>query len=208
MAGGRLPPLRQRTTFTTFFEALTDDRYVKNAVIRNKYNCTGRYKRGNVGRPNNCQLSTKEELSILLSLPRPCFDFPVGSQHLVGTLQRVQGAGVVVDAGGGVVVGFRDAVALYSRVGAGDGGHEAAGVGVDGVGENLFRGAGFQQVAQVEDANAVRDVFDHGKVMGDKKVGRAGFLLDVFHQVDHLGLDGHVQRGNALIGNDQLGVHN
>ena len=29
--------------------------------------------------------------------------------------------------------------------------------------------------------------------MRNEQVGRAGLLLDVFHQVDHLGLDGHVQ---------------
>ena len=59
----------------------------------------------------------------------------------------------------------------------------------------------------MEHTDAVRDVLDHGQVVGNEQVGRAGLLLDVFHQVDHLGLDGHVQCRDALIGNDELGVH-
>ena len=59
----------------------------------------------------------------------------------------------------------------------------------------------------MEHTDAVRDVLDHGQVVGNEQVGRAGLLLNVFHQVDHLGLDGHVQCRDALIGNDELGVH-
>ena len=43
--------------------------------------------------------------------------------------------------------------------------------------------------------------------MGNEQVGRAGLLLDILHQVDHLCLNGHVQRRDALICDDELGVH-
>ncbi len=76
-----------------------------------------------------------------------------------------------------------------------------------GFSKNLLRRAGLQQVAQMEHADAVGDVLDHGQVMGDEQVGRAGLLLDVLHQVDHLRLNGHVQCRDALVGDDELGVH-
>ena len=117
------------------------------------------------------------------------------------------GALGVVDAGSGVVIRLCHAALLDHGVGQRDGGQQAAGVGVDGIFKNLFRGARLQQVAQMEHTDAVRDVLDHGQVVGNEQVGRAGLLLDVFHQVDHLGLDGHIQCRDALIGNDELGVH-
>ena len=40
--------------------------------------------------------------------------------------------------------------------------------------------------------------------MGDEEVGELEFLLQVFHQVDDLGLDGDVEGGNRLVGHDQL----
>mgnify|MGYP006900717337 CR=1 FL=1 len=43
--------------------------------------------------------------------------------------------------------------------------------------------------------------------MRNEQVGRAGLLLDILHQVDHLRLNGHVQRRDALICDDELGVH-
>ena len=71
--------------------------------------------------------------------------------------------------------------------------------------KNLLGGTGLQQVAQMEHPDAVRDILDHGKVMGNEEVGRAGLLLDILHQVDHLRLNGHIQCRDALIGNDELG---
>ena len=44
--------------------------------------------------------------------------------------------------------------------------------------------------------------------MCDKQVGALRFLLNVLHQVDHLRLNRHIQRGNALVSDNQLGVHN
>ena len=73
--------------------------------------------------------------------------------------------------------------------------------------EDLFGGSRLQHPSQMQHANPVGDVFDHGQVVGDEQVRRSRFLLDVLHQVDHLGLDGNVQSGNAFIGDDQFRVH-
>ncbi len=75
------------------------------------------------------------------------------------------------------------------------------------MGEDLICGAGLQKVTEVQHADTVGDVLDHGQVMGNEEVGRAGLLLNVLHQVHHLGLNGHVQCRNTLIRDDQLRVH-
>src|SRR5438552_11236684 len=46
----------------------------------------------------------------------------------------------------------------------------------------------------------------HRQVVGDEQVGQPELLLQLFQQVEHLRLDGHVQRGDGFIANDQLGV--
>ena len=45
------------------------------------------------------------------------------------------------------------------------------------------------------------------QVMGDEHVGQAHLLLQVFHQVQDLCLDGHVQRRYRLVAHDELRVH-
>ena len=59
----------------------------------------------------------------------------------------------------------------------------------------------------MEHADAVGDVLDHRQVVGDEQIGRARLLLDVLHQVDDLRLNRHVQRRDALVGDDELRVH-
>ena len=105
----------------------------------------------------------------------------------------VAGTQAVIDAGGGVIVGLGHAALFHNRVGQRDGRQQAPGVGVDGMLKDLLGGAGLQQVAQMEHPDAVRDILDHGKVMCNEQVGRAGLLLDILHQVDHLRLNGHIQ---------------
>ena len=42
--------------------------------------------------------------------------------------------------------------------------------------------------------------------MGDEDNTRTGLFLELLDELDDLGLDGHVQSGGGLIGNDELGV--
>ena len=41
--------------------------------------------------------------------------------------------------------------------------------------------------------------------MGDEKVGEAVLRLQLLQQVQHLGLDGHIQGGDGLVADDELG---
>ena len=61
----------------------------------------------------------------------------------------------------------------------------------------------FDDFTCVHHRNAVTDVLNHGQVVGDEEIGQATFLLQAFEQVNYLGLNGHVQGRNGLIGNDE-----
>ena len=43
--------------------------------------------------------------------------------------------------------------------------------------------------------------------MGNEHVGQVLFFLQFLQQVDDLGLNGHVQSGDALVAHDELGLH-
>ena len=59
--------------------------------------------------------------------------------------------------------------------------------------------------AEVHDGDAVGDVAHHGQVVRDEDVRQPELVLQVLQQVDHLRLDGHVERGHRLVADDQLG---
>ena len=71
---------------------------------------------------------------------------------------------------------------------------------------HLVGGADLDQLAQVHDADLAGQVADHGQVVGDEQVGQAELPLQVAHHVEDLGLDRHVERGDRLVGDDQLRV--
>ena len=96
---------------------------------------------------------------------------------------------------------------LPAGVRHGNGGQQAAGVGVDGVGRQLFGPGQLHDAALVDDGDAVGDVAHHGKIVGDEQVGDAAFLLQAAQQVQHLCTDGHIQCADGLIGNDELRLH-
>ena len=56
----------------------------------------------------------------------------------------------------------------------------------------------------MKNADAVGNIFNHREVVGDEEVCKPRLVLDVLHQVDNLRLNGHIERRDTLIGNDQL----
>ena len=76
-------------------------------------------------------------------------------------------------------------------------------------------GAGIDQVrvrllyapALVHHHHLIGDVLHHAEVMGDEQVGQPIFILQVLQQVQDLGLDGHVQRGDGLVADEDVGLH-
>ena len=79
---------------------------------------------------------------------RPAGNFLVGAQHLMGTLQRVQGARVIVKAGGSIIIALGNTGFLHSGIGAGGGDAEHQ------LGDNLSDDVG--QNRAEDDADAAR----------------------------------------------------
>ena len=90
--------------------------------------------------------------------------------------------------------------------GQGDGGDERLGVGVVLVGEDLGGACLFHHLAQVHDGDVVRDVLDHRQVVGDEQIRQVPLFLQLHHQVEDLGLDGHIQCGDRLVAHDEGGI--
>ena len=60
--------------------------------------------------------------------------------------------------------------------------------------------------AGIHDDDALGDLGHHAEVVGDQHDGRADAVLEVAHQVEDLRLDGDVERGGRLVGDQQLRV--
>ena len=78
---------------------------------------------------------------------------------------------------------------------------------MDGHRVQLVGGGHLHQMAQIHDRDAVGNVMHHQQVMGDEQIGHAQLFLQVLEHIDHLRLNGHVQRGDRLVTDDELGVH-
>ncbi len=91
---------------------------------------------------------------------------------------------------------------LHRRQAAQQGGR----VGVRRAVENVPRGALLHDFAGVHHRHAVREVRHHAEVVGNQDNRRAGLVADFLHQLHNLRLDGHVQRGGRLVGNQQFRV--
>src|SRR5699024_10631117 len=83
------------------------------------------------------------------------------------------------------------------------GGHQANGVGVGRIGEDLLGGALLHHTAGIHDHHVVGHLGDDAQVVGDEHDGGVDLVLQMPQQVQHLGLDGHIQGGGGLVGDDE-----
>src|SRR5947199_2231158 len=97
----------------------------------------------------------------------------------------------------------QDPLALHGRVRDGYGGEERLGVRMLRVRVELLGRSDLDDLPEVHDGNARRDVLDDGQIVGDEEVGEPELRLEVLEQVDDLGLDGHVQGRDGLVRDDE-----
>ena len=69
---------------------------------------------------------------------------------------------------------------------------------------DALRVAELDHLAEVHDGDAVGDVLDDAQVVRDENVRQAKLALEPAEEVEHLSLDGHVERGNWLVAHEQL----
>ena len=71
--------------------------------------------------------------------------------------------------------------------------------------EERGRRSSLDGAAEIHNGDLVADMTHDPQVVGDEQVGEPAFRLNVFQQIDHLGLDRNVERGDRLICDDQRG---
>ena len=84
--------------------------------------------------------------------------------------------------------------------------HQRPGVGVVRVVEDVVAAALFDDLARVHDDDVIGHIGHDTQVVGDHDDGHAELLLQLLHQLQNLRLDGDVQGGGRLVGDQQLGV--
>ena len=102
-------------------------------------------------------------------------------------------------AGDGLEAGFP------REVEAGDAVEEAFGVEVGGVVEDVVDGAALDDAAGVHDGDFIAGFGNDAEVVGDEDDAHVQFLLQREEEFEDLGLDGDVESGGGLVGDEQAG---
>ena len=61
-------------------------------------------------------------------------------------------------------------------------------------------------LTQIHNGNAIGNVLHDGQVVSDKQIRGTELVLEFLEQVQNLGLNGHIQSGNRLVADNQLGL--
>ena len=87
------------------------------------------------------------------------------------------------------------------------GSHQRLSVRVHRVRKDLVGRPLFDDLAQVHDRHPVADMLDDAQIVSDEEIRQVEFLLQLIQQIDHLGLDGHVQGRDGFVTDDEFGSH-
>jgi hypothetical protein len=64
----------------------------------------------------------------------------------------------------------------------------------------------FDQFSEVHDGDVIAHVAHDGEVMSDEEVGQFEFVLEVFEEVENLGLDADVEGANGFVTDEEFGL--
>ena len=93
-----------------------------------------------------------------------------------------------------------------TRLGGRDRVEQRLGVRVQRLPVHRLAGPDLAQLAQVHHRHPVADLLDQRQVVRDEQVGKAEFGAQPLEEVEHLGLDEHVERGDRLVADQQRGL--
>ena len=82
---------------------------------------------------------------------------------------------------------------------------QADGVGMLRAGEQLVDRRALDDLAGIHHRDLVADFGDHAEIVGDQDDRRAARGLQLAHQIEDLRLQGDVERGGRLVGDQQPG---
>ena len=74
-------------------------------------------------------------------------------------------------------------------------------------GEQIVRRRDFRDLPEMQNHHAIADMPHHREVVRDEQIRQAKAFPQVDHQVHDLRLDVDVQRGDRLVGDDEVGLH-
>lgn len=120
-----------------------------------------------------------ECIGFLLNL-HPFFQICIGSAHKMCALNLMHRTCAVIQAARLIIIVQCNPAALYHRVRVRDRRNQASGVRMYRMGENLLRRARLQKVAQMKNADAVGNIFNHREVVGDEEVCKPCLVLMSF----------------------------
>ncbi len=99
-----------------------------------------------------------------------------------------------------------DPVAVQVWIRHGNSRNERLGVRMLGMLGNDLGVADLDQLAEVHDTDPIRDMRHDGQVVGDEEIGQLEIVLELTQQVEHLGLNRHIERGDRLVADDEIRV--
>ena len=102
--------------------------------------------------------------------------------------------------------GLQPLLVRGGAVDARDRADQALRVGMARIAEQLLDRRLLDHLAGIHHHHALRGLGDHAHGMGDQHDRHAEPLLHLGQQLEDLRLDGHVERGGRLVGDQQLGV--
>lgn len=98
-------------------------------------------------------------------------------------------------------------VYLYVGVGIGNCREQRVRVRVQRIVENILFAAEFHHRAQIHYPDLVGNILNDGKIVRNEQVRKPSFGLNFLQKVNDLRLNGHVERGNGFVANDEVGVY-
>src|SRR5581483_6301321 len=62
------------------------------------------------------------------------------------------------------------------------------------------------ELSQIHHGDSIAQVANHGKVMRDEEIRQMELVLEIFEEIEDLGLNRYVERADRLVGDDQFRI--
>ena len=83
---------------------------------------------------------------------------------------------------------------------------ELFGIGVLGIGKELFGRALFDDLAMMHDEGTLSDEADDGEIVGDEEKAGLELFFQIEKEVENLSLDRDIEGRDGLIADEELGI--
>ena len=97
-----------------------------------------------------------------------------------------------------------DPLALETRRGQRNGGEQRAGIRMAWIGKQGRTWPDFDDTAEMHHRDAIGNVLDHGEIVRNENVGQPKPVLQIAQQIEDLGADRDVERGDRFVANDEF----